>query len=144
MNYPKPTEDWIAKTMKTLEVTREEALEVWMDDHDIDAGKVKPFDLDPAKQKVVKEMTKATRKPANYSLDGAKKRERKPNEEKRAIIEALFYSLCDYHHAEEECIVSHIDEVETVNPEREITFKIGEKCYSLTLTLHRPAKNAQK
>lgn len=136
MNYPKPTEEWIAKTMKSLEVTREEALEVWMDDHDIDAGKVKPFDLDPAKQKVVKEMTKATRKPANYSLEGAKKRERKPNEEKREIINYLAHSLGECDKFDE----NFAQTVETVNPEREITFKIGEKCYSLTLTLHRPPK----
>lgn len=144
MNYPKPTEEWIAKTMKSLEVTREEALEVWMDDHDIDAGKVKPFDLDPTKQKVVKEMTKATRKPANYSLEGAKKRERKPNEEKRALIAAIASYMEDFHRNDEEDLVSQVNLVEIANPEREITFKIGEKCYSLTLTLHRPPKNAQK
>lgn len=136
-NYPKPTEEWITNTMKTLEVSREEALEVWMDDHDIDAGKVKPFDLDPAKQKVVKEMTKAGGK---VHSGESKPRERKPNEEKRAIIEALFHVMCDFHHAEEECITAHVDNITTANPEREITFKIGENCYSLTLTQHRKKK----
>jgi hypothetical protein len=32
------------------------------------------------------------------------------------------------------------ESVETVNVEREITFKIGENAYSLTLTLHRKPK----
>lgn len=130
MNYTKPTEEWIQNTMKQLEVTREEALEVWMDDHDIDVGKVKPFDLDPAKQKVVKEMTKAGGKRTSYSLEGAKKRERKPNEEKRYIIACLFDSM-NFQDAKD-CAI--------VNPEREITFKIGENDYSLTLTQHRKKK----
>ena len=135
-NYAKPTEEWIQNTMKQLEVTREEALEVWMDDHDIDAGKVKPFDLDPAKQKVVKEMTKAGGKRTSYSLEGAKKRERKPNEEKREIIKYLAYSLGECDKFGE----NFAESVETVNVEREITFKIGENAYSLTLTQHRKKK----
>lgn len=135
-NYTKPTEEWIQNTMKQLEVTREEALEVWMDDHDIDAGKVKPFDLDPAKQKVVKEMTKAGGKRTSYSLEGAKKRERKPNEEKREIIKYLAYSLGECDKFGE----NFAESVETVNVEREITFKIGENAYSLTLTQHRKKK----
>lgn len=139
-NYTKPTEEWIQNTMKQLEVTREEALEVWMDDHDIDAGKVKPFDLDPAKQKVVKEMTKAGGKRTSYSLEGAKKRERKPNEEKRALIAAIASCMEDFHRNDEEDLVSQVNLVEIANPEREITFKIGENDYSLTLTQHRKKK----
>lgn len=127
-NYLKPTEEWIANTMKTLEVSREEALEVWMDDHDIDAGKVKPFDLDPAKKKVVKEMTKAGGK---VHSGESKPRERKPNEEKRDIISFLSETLADY---------AKFEELNVANVEREITFKIGENCYSLTLTQHRKKK----
>lgn len=127
-NYPKPTEEWITNTMKTLEVSREEALEIWMDDHDIDAGKVKPFDLDPAKQKVVKEMTKAGGK---VHSGESKPRERKPNEEKRDIINFLSETLANY---------AKFDELNVANVEREITFKIGENCYSLTLTQHRKKK----
>lgn len=89
-------------------------------------------------EKQAKENTKhrAHKAPANYSLDGKPKRPRKPNEEKREIIQTLQDSMKDY--------AIFADSVEIVNPEREITFKIGEKCYSLTLTLHRPPKNAQK
>lgn len=133
MAYPKPTEAWIAKTMESLEITRKEALEVWMDDHDIDVGKVKPFDLDPSKQAVVKEMTKGKRAPANYSLDGKPKRERKPDEEKRSIITELWHFLVTNTEISAE-------NAETVNPEREISFKIGENLYSLTLTRHRSPK----
>lgn len=133
MAYPRPTESWIVKTMASLEITREEALEMWMDDHDIDAGKVKPFDLDPSKQAVVKEMTKGKRKPTDFSLEGKPKRERKQDEEKRHIITELWHFLA----TNEEISAKN---AETLNPEREISFKIGENLYSLTLTRHRSPK----
>lgn len=133
MAYPKPTESWIVKTMASLEITREEALEMWMDDHDIDAGKVKPFDLDPSKQAVVKEMTKGKRKPTDFSLEGKPKRERKPDDEKRLIVTELWHFLVTNAQIGAE-------NAKTVNPEREISFKIGENLYSLTLTRHRSPK----
>ena len=91
-------------------------------------------------EKQAKENTKhrAHKAPANYSLDGKPKRPRKPNEEKRTILtwlDDLFKTLS---------ADGMVSDVEIANIEREITFKIGEKCYSLTLTLHRPPKNAQK
>ena len=128
-----PDEKWIQSTMKTLDLTREEALEMWCDDHDIDMGKAKEFDLDPEKQKVVKQMTKAGGK---ARATENKPRERKPNEEKREIIKYLTYSLGECDKFGE----NFAESVETVNVEREITFKIGENAYSLTLTLHRKPK----
>ena len=128
-----PDEKWIQSTMKTLDLTREEALEMWCDDHDIDMGKAKEFDLDPEKQKVVKQMTKAGGK---ARATENKPRERKPNEEKRESIKYLAYSLGECDKFGE----NFAESVETVNVEREITFKIGENAYSLTLTLHRKPK----
>lgn len=133
MAVPMPDEKWIQSTMKTLDLTREEALEMWCDDHDIDQGKAKDFDLDPEKQKVVKQMTKAGGK---ARATENKPRERKPNEEKREIIKYLAYSLGECDKFGE----NFAESVETVNVEREITFKIGENAYSLTLTLHRKPK----
>ena len=106
---------------------------MWCDDHDIDMGKAKEFDLDPEKQKVVKQMTKAGGK---ARATENKPRERKPNEEKREIIKYLAYSLGECDKFGE----NFAESVETVNVEREITFKIGENAYSLTLTLHRKPK----
>ena len=125
-----PDEKWIQSTMKTLDLTREEAIEMWMDDQDIDQGKAKDFDLDPEKQKVVKEMTKAGGK---ARAKETKPRERKPNDEKRTIIQDLNGFLVN------NC-QNYINSVEIVNVEREITFKIGENAYSLTLTCHRKPK----
>jgi hypothetical protein len=119
--------------MASLEISREEALEIWMDDHDIDAGKVKPFDLDPSKQAVVKELTKGKRKPTDFSLDGKPKRERKPDDEKRLVIAELLHFCATNAQIGAE-------NAEILNPEREISFKIGENLYSLTLTRHRSPK----
>ena len=132
-----PDEKWMQSTMKTLDLTREEALEMWCDDHDIDMGKAKEFDLDPEKQKVVKQMTKAGGK---ARATENKPRERKPNEEKRTLIAEIGSCLEGFHRFDEENLVSRVDSVEIVNVQREITFKIGEKAYSLTLTLHRKSK----
>ena len=133
MATPMPDEKWIKSTMKALDLTREEAIEMWMDDHDIDQGKAKDFDLDPEKQKVVKEMTKAGGK---TRAKETKPRERKPNDEKREIIKYLAYSLGECDKFDE----NFAETVEIVNVEREITFKIGENAYSLTLTCHRKPK----
>ena len=130
MATPMPDEKWIQSTMKALDLTREEAIEMWIDDHDIDQGKAKDFDLDPEKQKVVKEMTKAGGK---ARAKETKPRERKPNDEKRTIIQDLNDFLVN------NC-QDYINLVEIVNVEREITFKIGENAYSLTLTCHRKPK----
>ena len=130
MATPMPDEKWIKSTMKALDLTREEAIEMWMDDHDIDQGKAKDFDLDPEKQKVVKEMTKTVGK---ASAKETKPRERKPNDEKRTIIQDLNDFLVN-------SCQDYINLVEIVNVEREITFKIGENAYSLTLTCHRKPK----
>ena len=130
MAIPKPDEKWIKSTMKALDLTREEAIEMWMDDHDIDQGKAKDFDLDPEKQKIVKEMTKAGGKARTKET---KPRERKPNDEKRTIIQDLNDFLVN------NC-QNYINSVEIANIEREITFKIGENDYSLTLTCHRKPK----
>ena len=130
MATPMPDEKWIKSTMKALDLTREEAIEMWMDDQDIDQGKAKDFDLDPEKQKVVKEMTKAGGK---ARAKETKPRERKPNDEKRAIVQDLNGFLVN------NC-QDYINLVEIVNIEREITFKIGENAYSLTLTCHRKPK----
>ena len=133
MATPMPDEKWIKSTMKALDLTREEAIEMWMDDHDIDQGKAKDFDLDPEKQKVVKEMTKAGGKARTKET---KPRERKPNEEKREIIKYLAYSLGECDKFDE----NFAETVKIVNVEREITFKVGENDYSCVITCHRKPK----
>lgn len=126
---------WMAEGM-----TREFAENTFIEEQeDADPELIKKMEAD-AKKNGAK--AKADKKPANYSMEKAVKTRapRKPNEDKRAIVEALFYAMCDFHHAEEDCIASHVENVETVNPERQIDFTLHGTAYSLTLTAHRAKK----
>lgn len=117
MNYP--SEGWLTNWLANHpNKSREDADCAWWD-KEIDAGRPTPYDLQGEQAENAK---KLVRKPANYSLADKKPRERKPNEEKRAIIQKLF---------------SVLEDAEIVNPEKEITFKIGENNYSISLILHR-------
>lgn len=90
----------------------------------------------------VSEMTQAakengTDKITAKSVDayGKKRtRTRKPNNEKRDIIEGIYDLYLNTAN-------TNIFKAEIVNPERQIDFFIGNNHYSLTLTQHRPKKN---
>lgn len=77
---------------------------------------------------------KAKKKPANYSMENAAKKRapRKPNEEKRMVIEWLRAML-----------EGNAEQVEVTNPEQKVDFHIGEHHYTVQLTLHRPPKAAK-
>jgi malate/lactate dehydrogenase len=81
------------------------------------------------------EKVKAKKKPANYSMDGAAKKRapRKPNEEKRMIVEWLKAML-----------EANTEQVEVTNPEQKVDFHIGANHYTVQLTLHRPPKADKK
>ena len=106
-------EKLIKSIMKDLECTREEAEEVA--EMEIKAKGIKRYEK--------AEETKP-RKP----------RERKVDEEKVSIIELVFDLLDNSFH------LPTLNNVAIVNPQREITFKVGQNEYSLTLTKHRPPK----
>lgn len=120
----KPTKAWIENTMKALDCTEEEALEMWEDDADIEAGEAKDFDLTPEQEKTAKKY-RGTGKRKGEPV----KRERKPNEEKREIIKDLYHMYAVMK-----------QNVAIVNPERQIDFSIGDNNYSITLTCHRKPK----
>ena len=112
----------IAQLMKALDCTREEALQIIADDEAIDKGE-KLFELDAEQKKVAKEMTKTTAKDKKTVKTPRKRAE---NAEKRMIIDEIFTVLTK--------IAENVDKK---NVEREISFTIGEKNYSITLTQHR-------
>lgn len=120
----------IASIMKTLDLTREEALEMLNDDAKVDKG----ADLHPLskeQEEVAKKMRKADRKPTVYNWQ--KKRERKPNELKREIIDDLFtFLLENWPETAENANISNV--------ERQIDFELGGENFSITLIQHRKAK----
>lgn len=128
----KPSKSWIENTMKALDCTEEEALEMWEDDADIEAGEAKDFDLTPEQEKTAKKY-RGTGKRKGEPV----KRERKPNAEKREIIDNLFAAIYDWE-------PDFVSDVKTVNPERQIDFTVGDNNYSITLTCHRKPKEGGK
>lgn len=120
--------------MTTEGMTREFAEASWIEEQeDADPELLKAMEKQAKESGATK--VKAKRAP-NYSLEGQKKRERKPNEEKRDLIAYVAHAMGECDHFEE----TFAQTVEIVNIEREITFKVGENCYSLTLTCHRKPK----
>lgn len=120
----------LASMMKTLELTREEALELMEEDTKIDRMDVSKVndDLTPEQKQTVKKMKQADRKPTVYNWK--KKVERKPNELKREIINDFYTFLCE----------NWIEVRETANisnPERQIDFSLNGENFSLTLVQHR-------
>lgn len=114
-------ETQVAKLMKTLDCTREEAIDIIQADSDIDHGKRVSFDLS-------KEDEKRAKKYANCDTHKRVKKtvERKPDKEKEAIVAEIaeFFDKKSSFPTEN---------VEIINKNRQIRFSIGENWYEITL-----------
>ena len=124
-------EQEIQKHMQVLGLTREEAEQLWEDDNS---------DFVNDEMAEMERKAKANRRYEQSDKPRAKtKREPKIDQEKVNILVQIENAMISRH--------SIIDENEwdfenviIVNPQREITFRVGENKYSLTLTKHRPKK----
>ena len=108
-------EEDIRKMMKNLDLTREEAIQLLQDDED-DVS----VDLTAEQKKVVKVMSQGDRKKET----APRKRERKPDDDKRHLMNIL------------EIAVGHnpdVTDFEIVNVEREAMFRYKGVQYRLTL-----------
>ena len=118
-------EKQIAHLMKTLDLTRAEAIEVINADKAIDKG-AKLFELSEEQKAVERTMKQADRKKNAVNAYGKKvTRERKTDNDKREIMDCINEAL------------SQIAEIEIVNPEREILLHFNEKKYKLVLSAPR-------
>lgn len=113
----------IEKLMATLEITEEEALDIIECDKRIDKGE-KLFSLSKENEKAAKKMRQVAKSPTAYKFT---KRERKPDDEKRILINH-FVSLLTELQAQN---------IEIVNQEREITFSFGSKKFKIVLSCPR-------
>lgn len=115
--------------MEKLEISHEEAEQLWEDDNsDFESDEMKEMADKAKKNGLLKVGAKATVDP------NGKKRvcERKPNEDKRLLVDCLMDALKDF------------DNCEVVNPERQVDFHLNGVHYSVTLTAHRPPKDKGK
>lgn len=110
----------IEKNMKVLEISKDEAIEMWLDDNDY------------TENEVVEELTKKAKEVKRYEkADKPRKErkvERKVDEEKKHLINILVTSLNGE--------VSNI----SVKNEAEISFICNENSYTIKLVKHRPPK----
>lgn len=109
----------IQKMMKNLDLTREEAIQLLRDDAD-DVS----VELTADQKAVEKEMRQADRKKES----APRKHERKPDENKRAILQQIIVAL-------EKDV-----EITVNNPEREIEFTFLGERYRITLSKPRKEK----
>lgn len=117
-------EQAIRNYMEKLDLSFEEALALWEDEQEDNLP-----DLTPEQKAVVKEMTQADRKKESTP----RKRERKPDENKRLLINALVDCLLEANPDE-------MEDVSIINPEREIEFHYCGERYRLTLSKPRKEK----
>lgn len=119
------TEKEIEKQMKANHCTREEALEILQWDYEIDHGNTENGALTKEQKALVRKITKADKDPAKKR---SVKKERKVNENKKALIEKIAQALTETENL-------------SVKTETEISFTYNGKSYSVKLTEHREKKS---
>ena len=114
--------------MSKLDLSREEAEQMWLDEQENNLP-----ELTPEQKAVAKEMAQADRKKESTP----RKRERKPDNDKRLLVSVLHGFLHDFLFASQD----HLH-CEMTNPEREIEFTFKGNLYRLTLSKPRKEKSA--
>ena len=124
-------EEKILKLMETLDLTREEAIELINEDKEVDRMKDKDVDNDlSAEHKKIKKQCTNVKKGVN-AYGKATTRELKPDENKRAIIKVLEQALIDSGIA---------TNVEITNIQKMIAFSIGSENFEIDLKRKRAKK----
>ena len=115
-------EEKIQKLMKSLNISREDAIDLIEEDRRIDRGE-KLYKLDPELEKGAKKARQAERKKS----DTPTKRERKPKPEKAEICSAMMDGLRELG----------VADFNITNPEREFVFTHNGTKYKVTLACPR-------
>ncbi len=124
-------EEAIARIMKGLSCSKEEAEDVYNYDQVVEHEKNAEFDLSPERQKIAQSYTRTgTRKSPVYQFAT---KERKPNATKEEIISELFAFLENQNNLS-------ITNLQVANKERQIIFEMNEEKFELTLVQKRKTK----
>lgn len=126
-------ENRISELMKTLDLTRDEAIELIRDDEQVDKMGMKQVDddLTEEQKKAIKKAKGGVRAVNAYGKKVT--RERKENPTKASLIA----EIADFLQKNSE---NAIENCEITNKERQIAFKIGENSFELTLVQKRKSK----
>lgn len=124
-------EEKILKLMKSLDITREEALELMEEDKEVDRmTKMSDIDSDISEeQKKAKKKYSNVKKGVN-AYGKTTTRELKPDENKRLIISTIAKTLEE----------NGFENVEVTNIQKYITFKIGSEVFEIDLKRKRQSK----
>ena len=116
----------IAKMMKALDISEEEALQLVEDDKRIDKGE-KLFELTKEQQKASKDArATGTKKPTVYKFDTSKKK-RKENPTKQDLIQCVANALGEFG----------ATDLDITNKEREMIFFVDGTKYKIVLSAPR-------
>ena len=121
------------RIMRVCGVSAKEADEILKSDKEIDKGIKQPFDLSEDAEKVAKSFARCTDRKKPIILDN-KPRERKANPTKGGIIAEIAQFLTEKS-------AFAVENLEITNKERQITFKISENNYEITLIQKRKPKS---
>ena len=121
-------EEQIQKYMVSLGISREDAIQLWEDDQADFIGEEGEEMTQKAKQIRRYEQSEKPREKTQ--------RKQKIDEEKVAILSWILDGLMNRHRLVEEDDWD-FEEVKLANPQKEITFKVGENEYSISLIKHR-------
>jgi hypothetical protein len=119
----------IVQLMALLQCTEEEARQVIEDDKAIDKGQKMNFDLTKEQEKIARSYAKTQ----THKITEPAKRERKPNLTKSGIITEIARFLTENSE-------SGVENVEIINTEKLIQFRIGENTFEIDLKQKRKAK----
>jgi hypothetical protein len=116
---------------KTLDISREEAIEMWLDDNDYTTNAT----VEELTEKAKKNRISATihgAKAENADKKAKKPREKKENPLKRQIIDAIFSGIINNIKTDGEVIIT--------NAEKYIDFNVNGLEFTVNLVQHRPKK----
>jgi hypothetical protein len=117
-----PTEKRIDEIAKILDLTSEEVLQMLTEDKEIDRG-ADLYGLPPDKEKASKQARQVAKAPSTTPT----KRERKKDNDKRFLIDAL--GECLWGHGAEGTVAT--------NPERQLDFEFNGRKFRLVLSAPR-------
>ena len=122
----------IAKSMKLLDLSKDEAIQMWLEDE----GYLENAEVEALTEKA--KVNKISHEAKSDKPRKAVKRERKPDVEKESLIEILANCLLDT--AEQSDL--DVNSVEITNKSKIIEFCVGENHYKLDLIKQRPPKTS--
>ncbi len=120
-------EKLIAKHMKTLDITREEAEQLIADDEAIDKG-AKLFELDKEAEKASKKARSVGTKTTTKATTTKKPREKKADNDKAMLMETLQSALGE---------LAEVSDIDVTNAEREMVFFCNGRKFKVVLSAPR-------